>query len=314
MLTSRKSLPAAVQEIYPATVGERIVLAGGVTILPSGLHTATDKTWLYEPDGWRGGPDLPAPLHHPCLVLQEDRILAIGGFKAHSNLEKGDAWEMTNEVHELLLSNMKAWRSGPLLPARQAEFAAGTIDGHVVIAGGRTPGQLDKNLRYEHHTDTCSTLVLAPGASRWEKKVPMRVARNSAAAAVLDRKLHVFGGRRVIDPSGKSENLATHEVYDFSQNEWDLLPDLPVRIAGAAAAVWQGCIYLFGGEKLDPPPPEIFSTVWRYDPSSGWTEVAVMLGRHGHGAVTCSDGIHLLGGATGPDMSGTCNHHEVFCP
>jgi hypothetical protein len=103
----------------------------------------------------------------------------------------------------------------------------------------------------------------------------------------------VIGGRRVIDSSGKSQNLAAHEVYDFARDTWELLPDLPACVAGAAAAEWQGCIYLFGGEKLDPPPAEIFSTVWRYDAASGWTEVDVMRGRHGLGAVACSDGIHI---------------------
>ena len=219
---------------------------------------------------------------------------------------------MTNEVHELSLLAMQNWQPGPRLPAPQAEFASGMINGHVVIAGGRTPMQLDANLRYKHHIDTPATFVLAPGPSQWVQKAPMRIARNSAAAAVLDGKLHVIGGRRVIDRSGNLQNLAAHEVYDLARDTWELLADLPACVAGAAAAVWPGCIYLFGGEKLDPPPKKVFPAVWKYDPASGWTEVDAMRGRHGLGAVACSDGIHLLGGATHAIITRSSAHETVI--
>jgi hypothetical protein len=316
MFTTCKPLPSAVQEIYPTSVGDGLVLAGGIAAAASGGRAATDETWIYGPNGWRPGPPLGSPRHHPYLVTRQRSVLAIGGFKAGS-LDVDDAWEMTDEVLEMPLPAMQAWLQGPRLPAARAEFSAGVVDGIVVIAGGRTPRQPGVNSRYEHHADTAGTLVLAPDASGWVGKRPMPTARNSAAAAVLKGRLHVIGGRQVKgDSDGRSENLAAHEAYDVARNEWEVLPGLPRPLAGAAAAVWGGHIYVFGGEQLDPPPDQAFLDIWRYAPATKiWSHAGTMpAARHGLGAVTLPDGIHLVGGATGPNLEGTCNCHDVFAP
>ncbi|MBV1800637.1 hypothetical protein [Siccirubricoccus sp. G192] len=170
MFQQRRALLTPVQEIYPTAVGDGVLLAGGIAAFRSASRAATDEVVHYDlaHDNWHYVQPLPEPLHHPCLLARSDAVLAIGGFGAGSLLlpqvgEVSDAWRMRDTVFELPLPHMTAWTPGPTLPMPRAEFSAGVIDEHVIIAGGRYRHSTLLNSRYEDHADTPSTLVLAPG-------------------------------------------------------------------------------------------------------------------------------------------------------
>ena len=83
--------------------------------------------------------------------------------------------------------------------------------------------------------------IYDPGSDRWSTGSPMPSARGGLAAAVIDGRIHTFGGettRRVFD---------NHEVYDVPSGTWQNAPPMPTGRHGLAAAVLNGRAYVIGG-------------------------------------------------------------------
>jgi N-acetylneuraminic acid mutarotase len=82
--------------------------------------------------------------------------------------------------------------------------------------------------------------------------------------------------------------------------QWRTLPLMPIPRSGTQAAVLDGEIFLFGGEKFGG----VYNNAEMFDPVSGrWTELTPMpLGRHGTQAVTLGNMIFIPGG--GPPNGG----------
>lgn len=307
--SSAAPLPFAVQEMYPAAFQGRIILAGGIVDDPAFGSRASARTIVYSPEKavWIDGPDLPVALHHPGLVALPDRLLAIGGFIADGN----GFWQMQRSVF-MLDQHFEPWVRGPDLPAPRAEFVAAPVGARVVVVGGRTPAGAD-NRSYGDHADVDDTLLLDPETRRWHPGRPAPTARNSAAGAVLDNKLHIVGGRR--STAGGIRNLAAHEVYDPETDAWSMRAPLPKAQGGLAAAALDGRLYAFGGEFFGARSG-VYDEAWAYDPDAdSWQAMAPMpVARHGLGAVMLADGIHLIGGATRPGAEGRSDRHDLFHP
>jgi N-acetylneuraminic acid mutarotase len=69
--------------------------------------------------------------------------------------------------------------------------------------------------------------------------VPSR--RGGLASAVLDGKIHTFGGERA------DGVFANHEVYDPAADRWTIEAPLPTPRHGLAAVAAAGRIYVIGG-------------------------------------------------------------------
>jgi hypothetical protein len=210
----------------------------------------------------------------------------------------------------VLVRDGEHWIEGPALPAPQAEVAAGVIDGDLILAGGRTPLE-GRNGQYADHRDTGSAWRLKPGATAWEALPPLPTPRNSSAAAVLNGRLHVAGGR-ILGPNGLT-NLATHEAWDPKRDAWVTLAPMPQPRGGHAAAVLAGRLYCFGGESFGQEG-RAHDEVFVYDPvADRWGEASKMpIPLHGLGAVAMEGAIHLLGGARKVGGNDTQPAHLIF--
>ena len=112
-------LPIRVQEIYPAVMGGRIYVTGGLSpdMVPEQLNIS-DRVFSWAPGeaSWREEPRLPLPIHHPYGLEREGKLFAIGGFTAR----EGGRWSMSEVVH-LLDPQTGGWRFGrPLAMSTQA--------------------------------------------------------------------------------------------------------------------------------------------------------------------------------------------------
>jgi N-acetylneuraminic acid mutarotase len=252
-------LPFAVQEIYPAAFQNRIVLTGGIVDDPQLGIGASARTIVYLPEkaAWVDGPNLPIALHQPGLVALPDRLLAIGGFVADGS----GFWQMQKAVF-ILDRELGGWVAGPDLPAPRAEFVAAHVGGQVVIAGGRS-SRGTSNLTYGDHADVNDTQLLHPLTNRWRPGRPAQIARNSAAGAVLDDKLHIVGGR--VSAGGGIRNLVNHEVYDPAADQWSVRAPMPQAQGGLAAAAFDNRLYAFGGEFFGTRSG-VYEEAWAYDP------------------------------------------------
>ncbi|MDE3271846.1 Kelch repeat-containing protein [Pseudoalteromonas sp. G4] len=287
-------LPIAMQEIYPVTFNQRIVVGGGFvpSDSPSFKNVApSTAVFLLNParQRWRQLPELPEARHHLGMISNQHYLYGIGGFTGN----KDSAWQIQNSVFRID-GNLQRWRNGPKLPIPLAESSYASIGKNVHIIGGRTVsnesgGNIDTNAHY----------ILVNNAY-WRKARPASILRSSAASAVIGNQIYVIGGRSY---SPELKNLSYAEVYDVNTDSWSPIAPLPISAAGLAATVYNGKLIVSGGEAFTKQKGELvgetFDIVWQYDPNSDqWQNIGTLpTPRHGHGSVTFNEQMYIIGGA-----------------
>jgi N-acetylneuraminic acid mutarotase len=126
------------------------------------------------------------------------------------------------------------WSMAAALPEPLHHPVAVGVAGKIYSLGG----QIGRN----QTVDTNLTIALDPVANMWATLAPMPTARGAGAAAVIDDKIYVVGGRP------PAENA--FEVYDISDDAWMPLPDLPTAANDRnhlAATAIGGKVYVAGG-------------------------------------------------------------------
>jgi N-acetylneuraminic acid mutarotase len=197
------------QEIYPAVLDGRIIVAGGVLSQAPGF---TDHVEAYDvkTGHWATLAPLPEGRHHIALAEAGGKIYGIGGFsgaipdwRAHATVFVYDG-------------QANRWSPGPSLPQARAEGVIASVKGKIYFIGGRVPTS-PTAAHISEHTDTPRGDALDLRSGRWEPIANAPSARNSAAAAVIDNKIYVVGGRQMVtqaDGRQRPVNVATLEVYD----------------------------------------------------------------------------------------------------
>lgn len=119
-----------------------------------------------------------------------------------------------------------------------------------VIGGGATGGATDIHLRYKPTTDT------------WDTLAPVPYKAQQPSGAVLNGKIHYFGGG--YPNSGKP--LTSHYVYDPTSDTWTQAAALPIARVIMRAAVLNGKLYALSGQPDKARMDE-------YDPQTNtWTK------------------------------------------
>ncbi len=293
---ARSSMPWAVQEIYCAVSGGRIVVVGGLLGLPGGrLRGVEDQVGVYDPatDGWSEGPRLPQARHHPMVVATDaGRVFAIGGYGE----TLAGQWTGMTETWSL---DDGTWVPGPALPEPQGESVGLAMGDRIHLVTGRTPNG-EANGDWNDQGDVATHRVLADG--RWEDARPCPMARNSAAGAVLGGALWVGGGRTV--SGGGTGRL---DRYDPNEDRWDALAPIPRSYGsnnqvggGLAMVAMGGKLVAFGGEWFAPGGGGVFAETWIYDPArDAWTAgPAMRTPRHGLAAAAVDGVAYAIGGSS----------------
>ena len=290
--SARAPLPWAVQEIYAAVVGDQIAVAGGLRLDGSALHIESGVAF-YDPvaDAWTEGGGLPEPRHHPMLVASSWVLMAIGGY---GRTAAGDWTNMT----DCWVRTGGGWSPTTPLPAPQAEAVGVWLDDGVHLITGRTPAG-EANGQWRDQADTDAHRVFADG--RWETARPCPMARNSAAAAVLDGAIWVAGGRTV--NGGGTGRL---DRYDPAGDRWETLAPIPPSPAtgqqvggGLAMAAAGGWLVAFGGEWFQRGGGGgVFAETWIYDPAADRWEAGppMRTPRHGLAAAAVDGVIYAIAG------------------
>jgi N-acetylneuraminic acid mutarotase len=103
---------------------------------------------------------------------------------------------------------------------------------------------------------------------RWVVRADLPVARFGGAAAVVEGKLHMFGGVNMNPhtPEGKDKARAVdlHNIYDPVTNTWTNGAPMPDKKGWPAIAVYQDKIYLFGGDN-QAIDRSMTTSAWVYD-------------------------------------------------
>jgi N-acetylneuraminic acid mutarotase len=298
----RAPLPWPVQEIYAAVWNGRIVTAGGLVGRTNAPLHIEDRVGVYDPvaDVWSEGPRLPQARHHPMIVADGDRLLAIGGYRRDPG-EGGGDWTNATEVWSLT-PGAETWAAGPALPTPLAESVGLAHAGRAHLVTGRSPGA-EANAQWRDQLDGDAHWVLTDG--NWERARPAPMARNSAAGAVLDGALWIAGGRTV--SGGGTGRL---DRYDPAADRWDSLAPIPRSATadqqvggGLAMAAVGGKLVAFGGEWFAPRSGGgggggVFRETWIYDPATdAWSAGPDMrTPRHGLAAAVVGDTVYAIAG------------------
>lgn len=289
-------MPLGVQEIYADTLDGLIYIGGGI---PKNQANFTDQFLAYDAktDTWTKRAPLPERRHHIAIAATDDKIYGFGGFTGAI-----PRWRIhgTTFIYDV---KSNTWSSGAKMPTPRAEHTASAIDGKIYIIGGRVARVADANT-YSDYGDTNVVAVFDTKTNTFTRAADAPTARNSHAAAVIDGKVYVVGGRQ-FSPGGKGRrrivNVAALEVYDPKTNTWETKAPMPLAQGGLAAATVDGKLYVFGGEQFQPKK-KVFENAWVYDPKSDrWSALPPMPHpRHGLAAAAVGSEIFVFGGANIP--------------
>ena len=196
------------------------------------------------------------------------------------------------------------WTKSTPFPEPRTDYAAGVLDGKLVIAGG-TYWEGSKGHWVKKHFSP-STHAFDPITQVWEKLPDLPTPLGYAASAVVGNKLFVLGGYTGTEVSRKIYTLArTPSGY-----AWKDFGVLPVdRVFAGAVSVGRR-IYLLGGttqfEPLDPTgtcctsktATNSFMVLDTTRPEKGWSQLAPLPDPRRWGFSTATEGksIWMFGG------------------
>jgi hypothetical protein len=169
------------------------------------------------------------------------------------------------------------------MPTARSGHVVGVIAGVLYAAGGNAGTLLEA---YDIATNT------------WSQKADTLVSRFSAASAVANNRLYVFGGiDYAANPAGVTASV---ESYDPATNTWTLHAPMPFPRVSAAAVAVNGRIYVVGGYGTS-----ILDSVVVYDPTADtWSDgPALNTARINPGAAAIDDRVYAFAGYNGDAYS-----------
>jgi N-acetylneuraminic acid mutarotase len=206
--------------------------------------------WMFDPalETWTSLPLLPEPRGAGWAVVHEDKIYYLGGSDENGNRRN------TNFVYAISEGRWSV--AAPMVRARLHLTAAAVGDYIYAIGGRRHNYQLNTafsiNERYDPDTDEWTTMRAMP------------TPRSAMGTAVLDGKIHVFGGEA-------PTLFDVHEVYDPATDGWSLRAPMAVARHAPAAVTIDGGILCAGGGVSPLLDPSAYVDLFVPHPDAGST-------------------------------------------
>lgn len=309
-------VPQGAEEVYGVAAGGKMYVFGG---LAPGWK-AIGMTLEYDPatDRWTRKKDMPAYHHHVALAQIDGRIYMFGGFRLP---EKGQAtWLPVDNSWEY--DPVKDdWRALPPLPTPRGSANALVVNGRIhVIGGAALPKGLGEGYVHPNRNVSVGTHeVFDPATGTWSRRADMINARNHAAAGVIENKIYVAGGRAGSVFIPNAFNLDLVEEYDPATDRWSLRPPMPTPRSAAAWGVYNGRLYVAGGELRHRDIWGAYTAVEAFDPKSeSWSRLPPMpLPRHGLAGDFIGNRFHLVSGSvqSGTNLPGlvtNTDRHDIL--
>jgi hypothetical protein len=280
-------VPVPRTELAGAVLGDRIVVAGGLTA----DGAASDAVHFYDPGGnrWEPGPSLPLGVHHSGMAALGNRVYVAGGYTNR----QGQDWVAQSRVLSLATGE-RSWREEPGLSGPRGGLAMAAAAGRLVAIGGT-----DDRGAFLRRTE-----VFVPGERAWTAGPDMGQARDHLAAAASSGRIYAIAGRL----GSLESNLASVESWDPSGGgPWRPEARLNDTRGGTSAAEAGGRPCVAGGE-------EPAGTIASIECLSGgrWSQVATLrIPRHGLGVAGVGDRLHVIAGGPQPGLT-VSGAHEAF--
>jgi N-acetylneuraminic acid mutarotase len=226
------------------------------------------------------------------------KIYVLGGYPSSRTVQS------TVQVYDVATDR---WSLGMALPEPLHHPVAVGVAGKLYSLGGQRVGDLNSN----------RTLVYDPIANTpWQDLSQMPTPRGAGAAAVIDDKIYVVGGR---PPAANA-----FEVYDISDDAWTPLPDLPgpTNRNHLAATAIGGKVYVAGGRHSggsfgDPMTDALDIFDPAVGPTGSWSSGQVMPRPRGGVNGVAAFGCFFVWGGEGANTGEPNNvfpDHDVYHP
>jgi N-acetylneuraminic acid mutarotase len=310
-------LPFPIGEIVGTVVGDKWYVMAG-------LDTKTSRpigaVYVFDPDtnAWIAKKQMLVPAHHIMSAALNGKIYVFGGFVKPADVA---AWQPTD--HSWVYDpSTDEWRELAPMPTPRGAGWAVELDGKIFVIGGA-----QANVRGNPtapFTPGTPQLVLGtveeydPATNQWRTRAPMPTPRNHLLAAAVNGKIYAIGGRLGSVQITRADDTDVIEEYDPGMDQWDDKGRAPIRRSGMAGGVYNGKIYVAGGEYQDWEGAKAFWAVQSFDPATGrWDNLPRMaLAHHGFAAGFIGGSMHVAGGGFQsdgmPDVDTKTAFHEIL--
>jgi N-acetylneuraminic acid mutarotase len=319
-----KPLPQPLGEITGAVVGKKGYVMGGfdgANVQAQGVVIEYDAT----ADTWTPKKNMLIPAHHAAAVELDGKIYVFGGFVGRPGAR---VWQ---PIVSALMYDPAAdsWKELAPMPTPRGSAGAVVVNGKIYVIGGahaNIPGKpgtepLSFGVPPSAAVPTIVTGAVEeydPATNTWRERAPMPTGRNHFLAAAVDGKIYAVNGRLGTAFVTASDVTDIVEEYDPKTDIWRYLGRSPTRRGDVAGGVYNGQIYVTGGEYEEPRGKVTFWAFEAYDPkSNSWRVLPhVQIARHGFVAGFIDNQFHVAGGSFQSDgMPGIISQmatHEVY--
>lgn len=294
--TMKAPIPVGMAEVGVAALDGKVYAVGGTEQKGQDApNYASTLNMMYDPatNAWQERAPLPYGLSHVGVAALDGKLYAIGGFTSPVHIG-------ARYLAFIYDPKKNKWSALPKISSTRGSVAVVAVGGKIHIFGGRNPVKVIKisppgapELFAGYGTVTTHE-IYDPATGNWSEGVPLPgPARDHVGIAVLDGKVHLFGGR-VAD---FTDNLDRHDVYDPETDNWTVAAPLPVPRSAGAYTVLNDLIIYAGGECTSGG--EAFNDVTAYDSkTNSWTGLTPLpQARHAFGAATIKGVAYFVGGA-----------------
>jgi N-acetylneuraminic acid mutarotase len=297
--TKLAPFPDPSEELLGASANGRMYVFCGLATRPQ--WTPKGLVYEYEPatDKWTKKAPMALPSHHVAFTEYNGKIYAFGGFVLPPQGQP-PAWVPIDNAWEYDPAK-DMWKALAPLPTKRGSPVAVTVGDKIYVIGGAVPGPGQSAVHPQRpHTSAGTVEEYDPKTNTWRGRAPMPTPRNHAVGGAIDGKIYVASGRvGAAFISGGSSNVGVIEAYDPATDSWSqgLARMAQARSAGAGA-VYNGRLYITGGEYQDQGTMATYRSLEAYDPSTNsWQMLAPMpVSRHGLAGAVVGNRLHMVSG------------------
>jgi N-acetylneuraminic acid mutarotase len=314
-----KAFPMPMEEPVGVAVDGKFYVIQGLT---DGGFQPMGVVYVFDPASgeWTKNNPMPLALHHAMTTVHNGKIYVFGGFSRPGRelawQPVDNAWEYTPETD--------SWRTLSPLPTRRGAGGAAVVDGKIYVVGGAStlPGASDPAIRFDGQPRD-SVLGINeeydPLTNTWRSRAPMPTARNHFLTAAVNGKIYTIGGRLGSTFITRSSNTEVTEEYDVAKDLWTTKAPMPTARSGVAGGVYNGKVYVAGGEFQNDKIMAAFRAFEAYDPAGNNWDAALprmRIPRHGFAGAVIGDRLHVVAGgiqtAGIPGAAIYTDTHDVF--
>jgi N-acetylneuraminic acid mutarotase len=317
--TTAPPLARGWEEVMGAAVRGKVYVFEGLEAFPRGYSgMATLPVWrpyggleVFDPatGQWAPRSPMPIPAHHVAVAVHDDKLYVFGGFVGAEPL---GGWSSVANVFAYDPATDR-WSPWTPMPTPRGGAHAAEVGGRIFVIGGYTTSA---HPRGAAGSDMGSTEAYDPASDTWTIRQSMPTPRNHHATGAIGDKVYVAGGRIGAPFAGAASHLNLTEEYDPARNLWSRKAAMPTARSGLGYGVWNGRLFVFGGEVSPRGPTHVFAEVEAYDPAADrWETYAPMpTARHAPAVAVVGDRIYVVSGNTRVGGGSASPVNEIFEP